>query len=56
MQEQERQLQLQNSSRENYFNKMAQLEEKCSSLFKVAEETNEQIDKLKANGRRLIVA
>lgn len=50
MHEQDRQLQLQMSSRNDYLCKMAQLEEKCSSLFKIAEDTSEQIDKLETNG------
>lgn len=50
VQEQERQIQLQTSSRDNYLSKMAQLEEKCASLFKVAEDTKEHLDTLEANG------
>ena len=50
VQEQDRQLQLQNSSRENHLNKMSQLEEKCSSLFSLAEDVKEQIERLETNG------
>ena len=50
MQELERQLQLQNSSRDNHLNKMAQLEEKCSLLMSLAEQVKEQIARLEANG------
>lgn len=50
VQEQERQIQLQTSSRDNYLSKMVQLEEKCASLFKVAEDTKEHLDTLEANG------
>lgn len=48
--EQERQLQLQSSSRDSYLTKMAQLEEKCSTLFKTAESATESITTLEANG------
>ena len=48
--EQERQLQLQNSSREGHLDKMAQLEDKCSFLFSLAEEVKEQIERLENNG------
>lgn len=46
----ERQLQLQNSSKENHLNKMAQLEEKCGLLFSLAEQVKEQIERLENNG------
>ncbi len=51
IQEQERQIQLQNTSRENYLDKIAQIEEKSSFLFKMAEEINEQIARLEINGK-----
>lgn len=53
VQEQDRQLQLQNSSRENHLNKMLQLEEKCSFLFSLAEDVKEQIERLEVNGKLL---
>lgn len=53
VQEQERQIQLHFSSRDDYLSKMTQLEVKCSSLFKIAEDTSEHIERLEANGKLL---
>lgn len=50
VQEQERQIQLQNSFRENYQTKMTQLEEKCSSLQKLADDTSEEVSSLDGSG------
>jgi DNA repair exonuclease SbcCD ATPase subunit len=51
IQEQERQIQRHFSSRDDYLSKMTELETKCSALFKIAEDTNEHIERLQANGR-----
>ncbi len=50
VQELERQLQLQNSSRENHLSKMAKLEEKCGQLSSLAEQVKDQIERLEMNG------
>ena len=54
MHEQERQLQLQSSSRDNYLTKMTQLEEKCATLFKMAESASENVTILEANGNNIM--
>ena len=56
MQEQDRQIQLYSSSKDDYLSKMVQLEEKFSSLFKISEDTTENIERLEANGLNKMIA
>lgn len=50
MQEQERQLHVQNSSRENYLTQVNQLEQNCLSVSKQASEVIDHVERLQANG------
>ena len=51
VQEQERQLHVQGSSRENYLTQVNQLEQNCLSVSKQASEVTEHMERLQANGR-----
>lgn len=51
VQEQERQLHLQGSSRENYLSQVNQLEQNCLSVSRQANEVTEHMERLEANGR-----
>lgn len=51
VQEQERQLHVQNSSRENYLTQVNQLEQNCLSVSKQASDVTEHMERLQANGR-----
>ena len=50
IQEQERQLQLHASSKENYLSQVSQLEQNCLTVSKEANEVIEQMERLEANG------
>ena len=50
IQEQERQLQLHASSKENYLSQVNQLEQNCLSVSKEANEVIEHMERLEANG------
>jgi hypothetical protein len=50
VQEQERQLHVQSSSRENYLTQVNQLEQNCLSVSKQASEVTEHVERLQANG------
>ena len=50
VQEQERQLHVQNSSRENYLTQVNQLEQNCLSVSKQASEVIDHVERLQANG------
>ena len=50
VQEQERQLHLQSSSRENYLSQVNQLEQNYISVSQQASEVNEHLERLQANG------
>lgn len=51
LQEQERQLHLQTSSRDNYLSQVNQLKQNCLSVSKQAAEATEYMERLHANGR-----
>lgn len=50
VQEQERQLHVQSSSRENYLTQVNQLEQNYLSVSKQASEVTEHVERLQANG------
>ncbi len=54
VQEQERQLHVQSSSRENYLTQVNQLEQNCLSVSKQASEVTEHVERLQANGNYII--
>ena len=53
IQEQERQLQLHASSKENYLSQVSQLEQNCLMVSKEANEVIEQMERLEANGTKM---
>ena len=52
--EQERQLHLQSSSRDTYLSQMSELDHKCFTILKQAEDVSEQIEKLTTNGTQCV--